>query len=611
MSRLRITPWENSQRTVDDLYADMERRISAAPCGNCPVELTSAFLKLCLAQSCGKCVPCRIGLDRLAALLDQLLDGQGSQADLDTILRTAQSIVDSADCAIGFEAAQMVLDGYVAFQDDYLAHVTQGSCTANFKSVPCVELCPAHVDVPGYISLVGEERYDDAIRLIRKDNPFPSVCGLVCEHPCETHCRRTIVDSPLNIRGIKRFAVDHAGEVPAPPRAPSSGKTVAIVGGGPSGLTAAYFLSLMGHTVTVFERKPKLGGMLRYGIPSYRFPRELLDREIDSILSLGITVITEVDVGKDIPFEELRRQYDSVYISIGAHTDKKTGIPGEDSQGVVSAVEMLRAIGDNEMPDFTGKKVVVIGGGNVAMDVTRSSVRLGADKVSCVYRRRQVDMTALPEEVEGAVAEGVELLTLMAPVRIEADENGHAVALWVQPQMPGDIRGGRPAPKTADQPEVRIPADVVVFAIGQGIETNAFEHAGIPIHRGTIDALSDSKLAKADMDGIFAGGDCVTGPASAIKAIAAGKVAAANIDEYLGFRHEITVDVTIPDPDLRDRTPHGRVNTTEREASERKHDFVCIECGLSQQGALEESARCLRCDHFGYGAFKGGRHEKW
>ena len=179
MSRLRITPWENSQRTVDDLYADMERRISAAPCGNCPVELTSAFLKLCLAQSCGKCVPCRIGLDRLAALLDQLLDGQGSQADLDTILRTAQSIVDSADCAIGFEAAQMVLDGYVAFQDDYLAHVTQGSCTANFKSVPCVELCPAHVDVPGYISLVGEERYDDAIRLIRKDNPFPSVCGLV------------------------------------------------------------------------------------------------------------------------------------------------------------------------------------------------------------------------------------------------------------------------------------------------------------------------------------------------------------------------------------------------------------------------------------------------
>ena len=209
------------------------------------------------------------------------------------------------------------------------------------------------------------------------------------------------------------------------------------------------------------------------------------------------------------------------------------------------------------------------------------------------------------------MAEGVELMTLMAPVRIEADEEGNAAALWVQPQIPGDIRSGRPAPKTADQGEIRIPADVIVVAIGQGIETNAFEHAGIPIHRGTIEALSDSKLNKADMEGVFAGGDCVTGPASAIKAIAAGKVAAANIDEYLGFRHEITVDVDIPDPEFSNTPPHGRVNTTEREAGERKHDFVCIECGLTHQGAMEESARCLRCDHFGYGIFKGGRREKW
>ena len=216
MSRLSITPWENAQRTVDDLYADMERRITAAPCGNCPVELTSAFLKLCLAQSCGKCVPCRVGLDRLSALLDRLLAGSGSREDLAVIHQTAQAIVDSADCAIGFEAAQMVLDGYVAFEDDYLAHVDQGSCTANFKSVPCSSLCPAHVDIPGYISLVGEERYEDAVRLIRRDNPFPSVCGLVCEHPCEHHCRRSIVDAPINIRGVKRFAVEHCGVVPAP-----------------------------------------------------------------------------------------------------------------------------------------------------------------------------------------------------------------------------------------------------------------------------------------------------------------------------------------------------------------------------------------------------------
>ena len=367
----------------------------------------------------------------------------------------------------------------------------------------------------------------------------------------------------------------------------------------------------MGHEVDVYEKRRQLGGMLRYGIPSYRFPRELLDQEINSILSLGITVQTGVNVGEDIQFEQLRGQYDSIYISIGAHTDKKTGIPGEDSPGVVSAVEMLRAIGDNEMPDFTGKRIVVIGGGNVAMDVTRSAVRLGAEKVSCVYRRRQVDMTALPVEVEGAVAEGVELLTLMAPVRIEAGEDGRAAALWVQPQIPGQIRSGRPVPQNALQPEIRIPADIVVVAVGQGIETMAFEHAGIPIHRGTIEALSDSKLAKTDMDGVFAGGDCVTGPASAIRAIAAGKVAAANIDEYLGFHHEISVDVSIPAPALQNKSPHGRVNTTEREAGERKGDFQCIECGLTDQGAMDESSRCLRCDCFGYGNFKGGRTQAW
>ena len=606
MSRLRITPWENSQRTVDDLYADMERRISAAPCGNCPVELTSAFLKLCLAQSCGKCVPCRIGLDRLAALLDQLLDGQGSQADLDTILRTAQSIVDSADCAIGFEAAQMVLDGYVAFQDDYLAHVTQGSCTANFKSVPCVELCPAHVDVPGYISLVGEERYDDAIRLIRKDNPFPSVCGLVCEHPCETHCRRTIVDSPLNIRGIKRFAVDHAGEVPAPPRAPSSGKTVAIVGGGPSGLTAAYFLSLMGHTVTVFERKPKLGGMLRYGIPSYRLPGSYLDRDIDTILSTGVSVRVNCEVGTDVTLEELRRDYDSLYLAIGASLHKGLGIPGEDAKGVLSAIEMLDITIRSVKPDFTGKHVVVVGGGNVAMDATRTAVRLGAASVKCVYRRRISDMTALPEEIEGAMAEGCEVLPLKAPVRIETDDDGAVTALVVQPQVIGEVRGGRPAPRKADQPEERIACDVVLMAV---VDSKSFAQAGVPTDHNNIVTADDGSVP--GLEGVFSGGDCVSGPATVILAIEAGKVAAASIDEYLGFHTDISANLDIPPAPFRLKHATGRVDLTEREANWRKNDFELMENCMSEQEMAQECSRCLRCDHYGHAGFKGGRLIKW
>ena len=609
MSRLRITPWENSQRTVDDLYADMERRISAAPCGNCAVELTSAFLKLCLAQSCGKCVPCRIGLDRLAALLDQLLDGQGSQADLDTILRTAQSIVDSADCAIGFEAAQMVLDGYVAFQDDYLAHVTQGSCTANFKSVPCVELCPAHVDVPGYISLVGEERYDDAIRLIRKDNPFPSVCGLVCEHPCETHCRRTIVDSPLNIRGIKRFAVDHAGEVPAPPRAPSSGKTVAIVGGGPSGLTAAYFLSLMGHTVTVFERKPKLGGMLRYGIPSYRLPGSYLDRDIDTILSTGVSVRVNCEVGTDVTLEELRRDYDSLYLAIGASLHKGLGIPGEDAKGVLSAIEMLDITIRSVKPDFTGKHVVVVGGGNVAMDATRTAVRLGAASVKCVYRRRLSDMTALPEEIEGAMAEGCEVLPLKAPVRIETDDDGAVTALVVQPQVIGEVRGGRPAPRKADQPEERIACDVVLMAVGQVVDSKSFAQAGVPTDHNNIVTADDGSVP--GLEGVFSGGDCVSGPATVILAIEAGKVAAASIDEYLGFHTDISANLDIPPAPFRLKHATGRVDLTEREANWRKNDFELMENCMSEQEMAQECSRCLRCDHYGHAGFKGGRLIKW
>ena len=573
--------------------------------------MSLSFLQLCHAQTCGKCVPCRIGLGQLTLLINQVLDGEATMETIAIIEKTARSIVNTADCAIGRDAARLVVEGLEGFRDDYEEHVKHNRCLAGLQNpVPCVALCPAGVDIPGYMALVGEGRCADAVRLIRKDNPFPTACAYICEHPCEARCRRNMVDDAINIRGLKRYAVDHAGVVPQPECAPATGKKVAIIGGGPSGLSCAYYLALMGHGVTVYEEREQLGGMLRYGIPSYRFPREKLDAEIESILSLGIEVHTGVTVGRDIWLEKLEQEYDCIYIAIGAHQDKKTGIPGENSKNVISAVEMLRAIGDNEMPDFTGKQVVVIGGGNVAMDVTRSSIRLGADKVTCVYRRRQADMTALPDEITGALAEGAELMTLAAPVRIEADEDGAAKALWVQPQIIGEVdKAGRPRPGKAALEEVRIPADVIVVAIGQGVEIQGFDQAGVPIQRGAFVAGLSGQVR--DMDSVFAGGDCVTGPATAIRAIAAGKVAAANIDEHLGFRHEITVDVEIPSPKLNNSPPHGRIDTTEREACERKHDFEDIECGLTQEGACAEAGRCLRCDHFGYGIFRGGRNEKW
>ena len=611
MSRLDIKTPSRAQTVVEGLYRDMERRIAASPPGLCPVDMSLSFLQLCHAQTCGKCVPCRIGLGQLTLLINQVLDGEATMETIAIIEKTARSIVNTADCAIGRDAARLVVEGLEGFRDDYEEHVKHNRCLAGLQNpVPCVALCPAGVDIPGYMALVGEGRCADAVRLIRKDNPFPTACAYICEHPCEARCRRNMVDDAINIRGLKRYAVDHAGVVPQPECAPATGKKVAIIGGGPSGLSCAYYLALMGHGVTVYEEREQLGGMLRYGIPSYRFPREKLDAEIESILSLGIEVHTGVTVGRDIWLEKLEQEYDCIYIAIGAHQDKKTGIPGENSKNVISAVEMLRAIGDNEMPDFTGKQVVVIGGGNVAMDVTRSSIRLGADKVTCVYRRRQADMTALPDEITGALAEGAELMTLAAPVRIEADEDGAAKALWVQPQIIGEVdKAGRPRPGKAALEEVRIPADVIVVAIGQGVEIQGFDQAGVPIQRGAFVAGLSGQVR--DMDSVFAGGDCVTGPATAIRAIAAGKVAAANIDEHLGFRHEITVDVEIPSPKLNNSPPHGRIDTTEREACERKHDFEDIECGLTREGACAEAGRCLRCDHFGYGIFRGGRNEKW
>ena len=611
MSRLDIKTPSRAQTVVEGLYRDMERRIAASPPGLCPVDMSLSFLQLCHAQTCGKCVPCRIGLGQLTLLINQVLDGEATMETIAIIEKTARSIVNTADCAIGRDAARLVVEGLEGFRDDYEEHVKHNRCLAGLQNpVPCVALCPAGVDIPGYMALVGEGRCADAVRLIRKDNPFPTACAYICEHPCEARCRRNMVDDAINIRGLKRYAVDHAGVVPQPECAPATGKKVAIIGGGPSGLSFAYYLALMGHGVTVYEEREQLGGMLRYGIPSYRFPREKLDAEIESILSLGIEVHTGVTVGRDVWLEKLEQEYDCIYIAIGAHQDKKTGIPGENSKNVISAVEMLRAIGDNEMPDFTGKQVVVIGGGNVAMDVTRSSIRLGADKVTCVYRRRQADMTALPDEITGALAEGAELMTLAAPVRIEADEDGAAKALWVQPQIIGEVdKAGRPRPGKAALEEVRIPADVIVVAIGQGVEIQGFDQAGVPIQQGAFVAGLSGQVR--DMDSVFAGGDCVTGPATAIRAIAAGKVAAANIDEHLGFRHEITVDVEIPSPKLNNSPPHGRIDTTEREACERKHDFEDIECGLTQEGACAEAGRCLRCDHFGYGIFRGGRNEKW
>ena len=610
MSRLELRTPNRTHIVMEELYKDLERRIESSPPGLCPVDMSRAFLELCHAQTCGKCVPCRIGLGQLNHFIKDVLDGNATMETLDTMEATALSIMESADCAIGYEAAHMVYKGLVGYRDDYIEHIRHGRCTCTYSQpVPCVALCPAHVDIPGYIALVGEGRYADAVRLIRKDNPLPTTCGFICEHPCELRCRRNMVDDSVNIRGLKRVAADFAGEVEPPKCAPSTGKKIAVLGGGPGGLSAAYYLQLMGHQTTVYEMLPKLGGMLRYGIPNYRLPKERLEDDVNAILKTGVQVEYGKKIGQDITIQDLREQYDAVLITIGASTDKKLGLEGENSEGVMSAVQFLRNIGKNIITDLTGKEVAVIGGGNVSMDAVRTAKRLGAKKVSIVYRRRMADMTALPGEINGAVAEGIELQTLKAPAAIDVDENNHVKGIYVTPQMVSTIKNGRASVRPTGEDDIYIPCDVLVVAIGQNIETAHFEAAGIPVSRGKI--LTTSTGAVEDMPDVYAGGDCSSGPATVIKAIAAAKVVAANIDEYLGFRHEIFCDVEIPEAKLEDKIPCGRIDLTEREACERVCDFDAVENCMTENEARQEAGRCLRCDHFGYGIFKGGRETLW
>lgn len=608
MARLSVAPRAKDDSKFATFLDEYERRVEATPPGMCAVAMQLDLLRAGGCQTCGKCVPCREGIAHIETLLEEVLAFSADSDALDEIRAQATVVRDTADCAIGWHAAEVLLAGLNTFKEEFGNHVKQGKCREGVaQTVPCETLCPAHVNVPAYIALAGSGDYAGAIGMVRKDNPFPTACAFVCEHPCEKRCRRTLIDAPINIRGIKKFAVDQlaADQVPTPAPAAPTGKKVAIVGGGPSGLTCTYFCALMGHEVHVLEMRKQLGGMMRYGIPAYRFPRERLDEDIRAIVSAGnVTVHTECRIDAE-GMRRLSEEYDAVYVAIGAQGGKTLKLEGADAEGVMSAVDLLTKIGDDEYPDFTGKNVVVIGGGNVAMDCARTSVRAGAASVTVAYRRRLEDMTALRAGIDSAMQEGVEMMTLQAPDHIEV-ENGQAVALYTQPQFIGPVKRGRPAPQKADKPLVRVPADVVLIAVGQDIESAPFEEAGMQADRTYFEA-DDGLKSIGSLDNVFVGGDCQVGPKTVIIAIGAGKVAARNIDDYLGFDHELDCGVEVPPATANWRQPCGRVNIVERPARERKGDFDAVEVEMSVEEAFQEARRCLRCDHFGCGVLDEGR----
>ncbi len=608
MALLSVAAKSPYDEKISGVLEPFLRRIEATPPGICPIAVQLSLLEASGAQTCGKCVPCRDGIPQLAAMMRRVLDCQADENTLQEMRMIAEMIRDTSDCAIGYTAGALVVEGLDAFADEYRSHVKANSCVAGVEqTVPCETRCPAHVNVPGYIALVQEGDCAGAVAMIRKDNPWPTACALICEHPCEARCRRMLIDAPLNIRGIKKYAVDNApaDTVPVPARMPDSGRKVAVIGGGPSGMTCAYYLALMGHAVTVFEGRKKLGGMMRYGIPAYRFPRERIDEDIRAILSVGgidVKYEHKVDTAE---MKQIAEDYDAVYLAIGAQGGKSLQLEGVDAEGVMSAVQLLGRIGDDDYPDFTGKKVIVIGGGNVAMDCARTSVRAGAAEVTVAYRRRIEDMTALHEEIEGAMAEGVEMMCLQAPVRIEKDEDGKVAGLVCQPQYISAVKRGRPAPAAANKPEIKLDADIILIAVGQDIESAPFEEYGMKAVRTCFAA--DEYLHAEGYENIFVGGDCQTGPKSAIMAIGAGKVAARNIDEYLGFHHKLDPGIEAPEPRVNVREAFGRVNVAERPARERGKDFNHIELPLSEEEIMQECGRCLRCDVYGCGVLEGGR----
>jgi len=564
----------------------------------CMVDIARFFLEFTQSESCGKCVPCRVGTRHMRDILRRICAGTGKESDIADLERLANEIKKSSLCGLGQTAPNPVLTTLRYFRDEYEEHIRQKRCRASvceaLVSSPCAHACPAGVNVPQYLALIAEGRVEDATNVIRRRNPFISVCGRVCDHPCESRCRRSDVDEPLAIRALKRYAADHAQRYDALLMPSAGGKAeVAIVGAGPAGLSCAYFLALMGRRSVIFEKEPIPGGMLALGIPEYRLPKTILQKDIDFILKHGAELRTGTLVRN---VGELRRQgFKSVFLATGAQKGRELRVQGEDLAGVTDSMEFLRARALGKTL-HCGKKVAVIGGGNAAVDAARSAIRLGAEKVMLLYRRTREEMPAYAEEVAEALKEGVEIHELAAPNRI-LGKSDRVVGIEMTRMRLGDAdESGRRRPVPIAGSEFVIDCDMVLPAVGQSPSAEAAAEV----------ALSEAKTVKADtvtlatsMEGIFAGGDVVNGGGTVIEAIAHGQQAAVAIDRHLGGAGMLPPDVSYSlrrpsEEEMEKVSP--RVVEPMLPVAERLGGFREVVCGLTPAGACAEAGRCLRCD---------------
>jgi NADH-quinone oxidoreductase subunit F len=575
---------------------------------SCMVDVAKFFLQFTKDESCGKCTPCRAGIPKMLELLTKITDGKGTMEDLAILQELAEMVGSASICGLGQTAPNPVLTTLRHFREEYEAHIIDKRCPAVvcqalFKA-PCQHTCPVGLDVPGYVALIKAGQFENAYNMIMQRLPFPLSVGRVCHHPCEGKCRRGQIEEPIAIRHLKRFAADYAYEHSLEYMPPIQGRRkekVAVIGAGPAGLSAAWDLTREGFQVTVFEALPVAGGMLAVGIPEYRLPKNMLNREIETIKRLG------VDIRLSTPINDveslLRDGYQAVFIATGAHKGDKMGIPGEELNGVFDAIDFLREVGMGRDVEV-GQKVAIVGGGNSAVDAARVALRKGAAEVHILYRREMRDMPAIAEEIEAAEEEGIHLHCLTAPVKV-VDRGGKVAGVeCVRMELKEFDKSGRRTPYQIQGSEYTMQVDTLIKATGQRPDTAFLGGDGISVSKGGT-VVADPRTLATGRKGVFAGGDAVTGAATVIEAIAAGQRAACSIRRYLQGE-ELTplverngyepIEVPSVMPTEEQLEERHRPTIAQIALTDKKTSFREVVLPYSTKEATEEASRCLRCD---------------
>ncbi len=579
----------------------------------CMVDLAKYFMTFLKDESCGKCFTCRKGTQRMYEILDDISKGKGTRETLDLLKELAEAVKDTTMCGLGQTAANPVLSTLRYFREEYLAHLEEGRCPAgvckDLVGAPCQAACPIGTEAWKYVAHIARGEYEEAYRTIREANPFPSVCARVCSHPCEYKCRAgTTGGEAIAIRALKRFITDRIDpSIYKPVRSalpPGMDARIAVIGSGPAGMTAAHYLSLKGYKVTVFEKVSQPGGMLTTGIPSYRMPRETLQKEIACLLDQNVTLRLNTELGKDITLDGLQKEgYKAVFLAMGAHKSKLLNIEGEDLDGVYPALEFLQAF-NLRGEKLAKRRVGVIGGGDSAVDAARVALRQpGVESVTILYRRTRQEMPALQHEIDAALEEGVKLVTLVAPVRITT-ENGKLAGVECIQNRLGDVdRNGRRNPVPIPGSEYAIPLDTLIVTIGDIPDVEYIASMGIAVDQwGTL--LVDKGTLLTNKPGVFAGGDVITGPNTVVAAIAAGKKAATMIDRYVRgepFKQPPTIrlpEVYLAPPEEGEEVQpqEARIALPTIPVTERRVSLKEVELTLGEADARREARRCMRCD---------------